>query len=77
MIGAQRVDRDKDDRTVDGRRGARIAPSADGGQPSGQRNQNEDERVAKGAGHLSTQLIDGGFRQRRLRRQRIDGNHFS
>ena len=32
VIGAQRVDRDEDDRPADGRRGARVTPAADGGE---------------------------------------------
>src|SRR5262245_16313052 len=51
MIRAQRVDRDDDNRTADRRRGARVAPPANGGESGTQRGEEDDEGEAKGTGH--------------------------
>ena len=68
MIGAQRVDRDEDDRSARRRRRARVAPSADGSQRGPERRQNQNERVAEGTGQpLLLQLFDNGFGLRGFR----------
>ena len=68
MIGAQRVDRDENDRSARRRRRARVAPSADGSQRGPERRQNQNERVAEGTGQpLLLQLFDNGFGLRGFR----------
>ena len=51
VVGSQRVDGDEDDRAVDRRGRAGVAPSASGSQSCRQRGGNQDERVSKGARH--------------------------
>src|SRR5262249_41204036 len=51
MVGAQRVDRDDDDRTAERRRGAGVAPPADGGESGTPRGEEDDEGDAKRAAH--------------------------
>ena len=47
----ERVDGDQDDRTVDRRRGARIAPAADGGQARTEGGESQNKCETKRAGH--------------------------
>ncbi len=51
VIGAQRVDRDQDDRSADWRGRPRVAPAADRREGSARRGQNKDEGVSKRTGH--------------------------
>ena len=56
MVGPERIDRDDDDRTVDRRRRARVAPSADGRKPRPEGGENQDEGETKRTGHKDLEL---------------------
>ena len=51
VIGPQRVDRDQDDRPVDGSRGASETPAAESGQDRTERRKQKNDRESKGARH--------------------------